>query len=89
MQARKKLSTTIGADNFTYLHALVRAGKASSVGQAVDLAIERARRLDNRARLSRDTAAYFANLPAKAAQEEAALEAAMSSAAGEVDFDQP
>lgn len=89
MASRKKLSTTIGADNFSYLHRLVKTGRAQSVAQAVDLAIERARRLDNRARLARDTAAYFGNLAHEARAEEAALEAAMSAAAGEVDFDRP
>jgi len=71
------------------LHRLVKTGKARSVGEAVDLAVEQARRLDNRARLSRDTAAYFAKLSPEAAKEEAFLEAALGSAAEEVDLDQP
>lgn len=89
MASRKKLSTTIAADNFTYLHRLVKSGKAGTVAEAVDLAVERSRRLDNRVRLSRATSAYFQNLSSEAREEEAALEAALNAATAEVDFDQP
>ena len=89
MPRRKKLSTTIGADNYAYLHHLVRAGQANSVGEAVDRAVERARRADNRARLARDTAAYFQGLSPEAAAEEARLEADLHQVAAEIDFDQP
>ena len=89
MASRKKLSTTIAADNFSYLHRLVKTGHARSVGEAVDLAVERTRRLDNRARLARDTAAYFEGLSPAAHKEETALEAALIAATGEVDFDEP
>jgi hypothetical protein len=41
---RKKLSTTIGANNYAYLHKMVKSGKAESVGAAVDKAVEIARR---------------------------------------------
>ena len=82
MAQRKKLSTTIGAGNFIYLHRLVKAGKAASVGQAVDRAVEIARRLDSRARLERDTAAYFAGMTADAAIEENALANALSDTTG-------
>jgi len=86
---RKKLSTTIGANSYAYLHGMVKAGKAESVGQAVDRAVEMARRLDNRATLERQTAAYFKGLPAKATAEENDLEDALSAASQEMDFDQP
>ena len=89
MLQRKKLSTTIGASNYAYLHNMVKAGRAESVGQAVDKAVEMARRLDNRATLERQTAAYFKGLPAKAAAEEIDLEDALSTASQEMDFDQP
>jgi hypothetical protein len=89
MPLRKKLSTTIGANNYTYLHKMVKAGRAESVGQAVDKAVEMARRLDNRATLERQTAAYFKGLSAKAAAEETDLENALSAASQEMDFDQP
>ena len=89
MQVRKKLSTTIGANSYDYLHRMVKAGKAESVGAAVDKAVETARRLDNRATLERQTAAYFRGLNSKAAAEENDLEDALSAASQEMDFDQP
>jgi len=89
MLRRKKLSTTIGANNFAYLHNAVKTGKAGSVGEAVDLAVEIARRVENRATLERQTSAYFKRRSAKAVKEEAALENALSAASMEMDFDQP
>jgi len=86
---RKKLSTTIGANNYDYLRRMVKAGKAESVGAAVDKAVETARRVDNRVTLERQTAAYFKGLSAKAAAEENNLEDALSAASQEMDFDQP
>jgi len=68
---------------------MVKAGRAESVGQAVDKAVEIARRLDNRATLERQTTAYFKGLPAKAAAEETDLEDILSAASQEMDFDQP
>ena len=89
MPQRKKLSTTVGAGSYAYLHNMVRAGRAESVGDAVDRAVEMARRLDDRAVLAHQTAAYFKGLPPKAVAEEADLEDALSAAAEEMDFDQP
>jgi hypothetical protein len=89
MLQRKKLSTTIGANNYAWLHRMVKAGKADSVGAAVDKAVEIARRLANRAALERETAVYFKSLTSPAAAEEADLEDAMSAASQEMDFDQP
>ena len=86
---RKKLSTTIGASNYAYLHSMVKAGRAESVGQAVDKAVEIARKLDNRATLERQTAAYFKGLTSKAAAEETDLEDVLSAVSQEMDFDQP
>jgi hypothetical protein len=86
---RKKLSTTIGASNYAYLHSMVKAGKAESVGQAVDRAVEIARRLENRATLERQTTAYFKGLTSKAAAEETHLEDALSAVSQAMDFDQP
>jgi hypothetical protein len=68
---------------------MVKAGRAESVGQAVDKAVEIARRLDNRATLERQTTAYFKGLTAEAAAEETDLEEALSAASQEMDFDQP
>lgn len=89
MPSRKKLSTTIGANNYSYLHNMVKRGRAESVGDAVDKAVELTRRLDNRATLEHQTAAYFNGLSSKAAAEEADLENALSAASQEMDFDQP
>jgi hypothetical protein len=86
---RRKLSTTIGANNYAYLHNMVKAGRAESVGEAVDKVVEVARRLDNRATLERQTAAYFNGLTYKAAGEETDLEDALSAASQEMDFEQP
>jgi len=86
---RKKLSTTIGANNYAYLHSMVKAGRADSVGEAVDKAVELARRLENRATLERQTAAYFKGLTSKAVVEETDLEDALSAASQEIDFDEP
>jgi hypothetical protein len=86
---RKKLSTTIGADNYADLHKMVKGGRAESVGEAVDKAVEMARRMDNRATLERQTAAYFKGLPSKAAAEETDLEDALSAVSQEMDLDQP
>jgi hypothetical protein len=86
---RKKLSTTIDAKNYAYLYKMVKKGKAESVGAAVDKAVELARRLENRATLEHETAAYFKGLPPGAALEEADLENALSAASQEMDFDQP
>ena len=89
MRQRKKLSTTIGAENYVFLNRLVKTGKARSVGEAVDWAVERARRAENRQRLEQDTAAYFARLSSQAAAEEALIDEALDQAAMEVDLEQP
>ena len=89
MLQRKKLSTTIGADSYAYLHKMVKTGKAESVGAAVDKAVEIARRIEDRAALERETATYFKSLPSPIADEEADLEDALSAASQEMDFDQP
>jgi hypothetical protein len=89
MLQRKKLSTTIGADSYAYLHKMVKTGKAESVGAAVDKAVEIARRISNRAALERETAAYFQSLPSPVAAEEADLEDAVGAASQEMNFDQP
>ena len=88
MAQRKKLSTTIRPDSFAYLHGLVKAGKAASVGEAVDKAVEIAGRFDNRVTLDRETSAYFNQLTQAAAAEEAVLARALSDASMEMDFDQ-
>ena len=88
MAHREKVSTTIAPENYGYLASMVKRRKARTLAEALDLALCRIRALDNRARLERDTAAYFAALSGKAAAEEARLEAALAQAADEVDFDE-
>lgn len=85
---RKKLSTTIGPDSFAYLNRLVKKGQARSVGEAVDRTIESVRRAEDRARLARDTAAYFECLSRDAAAEESQLTSALDQAASEINFDE-
>lgn len=87
MNHRQKISTTISSESYKYLRHLVRSRQAQTLAQAVDLAVARVRRADNRRRLERDTAAYFDRLPAKAAREESRLAAALGELVDEVDFD--
>lgn len=84
---RHKLSTTVSRETQDYLKSLVETGRAESIAEAVDLAVARARRSERRAMLERDTAAYFAGLPAKSAAEESRLEGSLAQSADEVDFD--
>jgi len=84
---RVKLSTTVAAENLAYLGALVNAGRAGSIAEAVDLAIARLRREENRARLDRATAAYFEGLSAEAHAEERELARRLHAATASLDFD--
>lgn len=84
---RQKLSTTVSGSTQEYLESLVETGRATSLAQAVDQAVARARQADARARLERDTAAYFQALSGKASQEEVRLGVALGNAADEVDFE--
>jgi hypothetical protein len=82
-----KLSTTVAAENFTFLESMVSSGGVCSIAEAVDLAIERLRRAENRARLEAATAAYFAGLRSEAEAEETALAGRLHASAESVDFD--
>jgi hypothetical protein len=84
---RMKLSTTVAAENFTFLESMVSAGRTDSIAEAVDLAIERLRRVENRARLEAATTAYFAGLSPEAEAEETVLAGLLHVSAGSVDFD--
>ena len=55
--------------------------------KAADRAVEMARRLDDRATLGRQNAAYFKGLTSQAAAEETHLGDALSAATEEMDFD--
>jgi hypothetical protein len=65
----------------------VETGRASSMAEAIDQAVLRARRADSIERLERDTAAYFQKLSRTAADEESRLEAAVAPMVDEIDFD--
>ncbi|MBI4460685.1 MAG: hypothetical protein HY648_11580 [Acidobacteria bacterium] len=66
----------------------MKSGRASTIAEAVDLVAERVQRLEQRARLERDTAAYFAGLPAGAQKEETRLEQALSASVDGVSFEE-
>jgi hypothetical protein len=84
---RVKLSTTVAAENLAYLGALVRAGRTGSIAEAVDLAIARLQREENRARLARATARYFEGLTPEARSEEDDLANRLSDSVSDMDFD--
>jgi hypothetical protein len=84
---RVKLSTTVAAENLAYLGALVSAGRTGSIAEAVDLAIAKLRREENRARLARATAMYFEGLTAEARAEEDNLATRLSDSERGMDFD--
>jgi hypothetical protein len=84
---RRKLSTTLSEGSYRYLLAKVESGEASSTAEAADRALERERRLDSPVKLSRDTSAYFQNLPAGAMAEENQLAEELGHALDGVDFD--
>ena len=85
---RKKLSTTIASSSFGYLNTMVKSGRAESVGEAVDKAVELARRVEDRASLEQRTASYFEDLSAEAHAAELELESALSAVSKEFNFDQ-
>jgi Arc/MetJ-type ribon-helix-helix transcriptional regulator len=81
------LSTTVSEETHAFLHTLVGSGRAASIAEAVDIAVESAQRVENRARLERDTAAYFEGLSLKAAAQAARLGAALGQMADEIDLE--
>jgi len=66
---------------------MVKAGKAESVGAAVDKAVETVRRLENRAKSEHQTAAYFKGLSSAVMAEENSLDGVLSAASEEIDFE--
>jgi hypothetical protein len=84
---RAKLSTTIAQENFQYLESLVHTGRAQNLAQALDITLRRLRKLENRARLERATAAYFDGLSPEAKAEEDELGRARTAAAAGIDVD--
>ena len=86
--SRHKLSTTVSPATHKYLEHLVATGRAHTISDAVDLVVKSARHAESRARLERDTAAYFASLPPDAAGAETRLAAALTQSVDEVRFDE-
>lgn len=82
-----KLSTTVAAENFTFLETMVSTGRTDSIAEAVDLAIARLRRVENRARLEAATSDYFAGLTPQAQAEEQRLAGLLHSSAASLDVD--
>lgn len=84
---RIKLSTTVAAENFAFLESMVSAGRTDSIAEAVDLAIARFRRVENRTRLEAATAQYFDGLSPVAEAEEQSLASQLHLSASSLDFD--
>jgi hypothetical protein len=85
--ARAKLSTTVAPENYRYLTTLVKSGKAASIAEAVDEAVEHLRRSENRRQLARATAEYFDSLSPDARAEESLIAESMHKSAKGIDFD--
>jgi hypothetical protein len=85
--SRTKISTTVAPATYSYFQSLQRSGKAATLAEAVDLTVERLLQAENRARLARDTEAYFEGLSPEAQAEERELERALPLGAARVDFD--
>jgi Arc/MetJ-type ribon-helix-helix transcriptional regulator len=84
---RSKLSTTIAAENYRFLTSLVKSGKAGSLAEAVDEAVENLRKTENRRRLAQATAEYFDALSPQELTDERSLAASMHEMAKQIDFD--
>jgi hypothetical protein len=69
MAHRLKISTTVAPETHQYLAGLVESGRATSMAEALDQAVLRARSTDSMEHLANDTAAYFQALSGDAADE--------------------
>lgn len=85
---RQKISTTISPRSFEYLDRQIREGKAQTLAEALDTAIEQLLVYENRERLAADTEAYFNNMTEEEAAEEKKLEAAISQGSRGINFDE-
>lgn len=86
-QPRHKLSTTIAPESYDYLRRQVETGKANTLADAIDNLVGSVRRLENRFRLERETAAYFQGLLGDALAEERKLEVELLESAAAVNFE--
>ena len=84
---RAKLSTTVAAENFSFLEMLVSTGRTDSIAGAVDLTIDHFRRMENRRKLEHATAVYFDRLTQKAQAEEEKLAEELYFGIRGMDFD--
>jgi Arc/MetJ-type ribon-helix-helix transcriptional regulator len=85
--ARAKISTTVAPENYRFLTALVKEGKARNLAEAVDEAVENLRRTQNRRRLAQATSAYFDALTSEELAEEEAIATSLHKAAKKINFD--
>jgi hypothetical protein len=85
---RSKLSSTVARENYAFLQRMVASGAAANLAQALDMAIEGLRFLENRKRLAQATARYYGGLSPEALSEENELAHDMSALGNGVDFDQ-
>jgi hypothetical protein len=88
MPRRRKLSTTISPEGYSYLRSLIRAGKAENLAQAIDLVLAEFRRIENRRRLERATAQYYDQASQEAIDEENNLAAAFDATSSEINVDE-
>lgn len=88
MARRKKISTTISPESYSFLRFLVRKRRAANMAEAVDLVLQRAREEHNREELEKATAAYFDNMTPEEAAEQNEMGEWLSKAAEEVNFDE-
>ena len=84
---RAKLSTTVSLATLRFLEEKVGSGQAGSIAEAVDAAIDKVRRLENRQRLAAATARYFDQMEAQAAADESDIARDLASAASAIDLD--
>ncbi len=84
---RQKISTTISPQALAYLENLIKRNEAATLAEAIDLAIARLSKYENRERLENDTTLYFERLSAKALAEEDQLAAALAGSARGLDVD--
>ena len=87
-QARRKVSTTVAPESYEYLQRQIESGKANTLADAIDNLVATVRRLENRFRLERETAAYFQGLSGDALAEERELESALFDSAAAVNFEE-
>lgn len=77
-QKRVRVSTTIAPEAYETLERMIASGRARTLAQAIDVALEEVRRDENRARLEKMMSAYYENGSPEATDEENEIAAASS-----------